>query len=242
MKTRYATIFSLLGCLSLAATAHAESVLIDAQGGPITLHSGNLMSIFASSSAHDFTGSDLSDVHSALQAYGVNTDGLVTFLLAETADGLGFFALMDDFNQGGGAATDSSIGFSSTAPLSADYWINSLVNDDITVNSFGSTTTASGTFQWNDNRGDAFAWTDLQHGDCATFNFSEMEGDALMSQEAFQFVTWNGDAWEVIDVAGWSQDGQFAFSFITLVPLPAPLLLGLAGLAGVAIIRRRRIF
>ena len=241
MKTRYATIFALLGCLGLAATAHAESVLIDVQGGPITLHSGNLTSIFASSSAHDFTSSDLSDVHSALQADGVNTDGLVTFLLADTADGLGFFALMDDFNQGGGACTYSSIGFSSTGPLSADYWINSLANDDINVSTFGPTITAGGTFQWDDNRGDAFAWTELQGGDGVTFNFSELEGEALLAQEAFQFVTWNGDAWEVINVAGWSQEGQFAFSFITLVPLPAPLMLGLAGLAGVAIIRRRRI-
>ena len=102
--------------------------------------------------------------------------------------------------------------------------------------------TASGEFSWNDNRGDGFAWTRLADGDGVTFNFSQIQGAGLETGDfSFQFVSFNGDSWNVIDMGEWTDDGQFAFSFmVTMIPLPTPVLMGIAGLAGVALLRRRR--
>jgi hypothetical protein len=208
------------------------------------LKSGDLNDLFSAGELNDFTTLENKAVCDALKTDGVTTDGMVTFLLADTADGLSFITLVDDATMGGDSGELNLLGMSSTAPSSTEYWINDLGFDIMDIDDpFGINTTASGTFEWGDNRGDAFAWSNLQDGDGVTFNFEEIEGGALVEGEPFQFVTWNGDAWQVVETAGWSNMaavGQFAFSFVTIVPLPAPVLLGLAGLAGVAAYRRRR--
>ena len=245
MKNCLATFLTVIGGLGVAGAAHAGSVIIDAVGGPITLRSGDLSGLFTAGDLHDFTTPENKAVCDALLADGIATDGMVTFLLADTSDGLSFITLVDDAAAEGDPGELNTMNMSSTAPSSTEYWINDLGYDILDIDDpFGITTTASGTFEWADNRGDAFAWSNLQDGDGVTFNFDEMEGGALARAEPFQFVSWNGSAWQVIETAGWNEwatIGQFAFSFVTVVPLPAPLLLGLAGLAGVAIYRRRRL-
>ena len=211
MKTRYTISGAVVVGLCFAGAAHAGSIIVDALGGPVTLRSGDLSGLFASAAPHYWGGSELQSVHQSLQADGITTNGFVTFLLADTADGLGFLTLVDDNTVPGSAGAYSNLGMSTTGPSSANYFIN-----------------------------DAFAWTGLAEGDGFTFNFTEMTGDALASVDTFQFVTWNGQAWEVVSTAEFNPEGQFAFSF-TVVPLPAPVLMGLAGLAGVIAFRRRRL-
>jgi hypothetical protein len=242
MKSSHVMILAMIGGLGLTGAAQAGSVVIDAVGGPIMLKSGDLSGLFAGADPHDFTPTENRDVLHALQADGISTNGMITFLLADTSDGLGFITLVDDDTVGGDPGPANLLGMSSTAPSSTEYWINDYGYDILTIDDpFGITTTASGTFEWFDNRGDAFAWTNLQDGDGVTFSFEEMEGSALVGGDVFQFVTWDGDAWQVVETADWTEDGQFAFSFVTIVPLPAPLLLGMAGLAGVACYRRRKL-
>jgi hypothetical protein len=244
MKKCLTTFLALIGVLGVAGAAQAGSVIIDAVGGPIMLKSGDLSTLLSAGGLNDFTTPENKAVCAALSADGVVTNGMITFLLADTADGLSFITLVDDATVEGESGDLNLLGMSSTAPSSTEYWINDLGYDILDIDDpFGITTTASGTFEWGDNRGDAFAWSNLQDGDGVTFNFEKMEGQALVEDEPFQFVTWNGDAWQVVETAGWSNItaiGQFAFSFVTIVPLPAPVLLGLAGLAGVAVYRRRR--
>ena len=245
MKNCLATFLAVIGGLGVAGAAHAGSVIIDAVGGPIIIRSGDLPGLFTAGELHDFTTPENKAVCDALGADGISTDGMVTFLLADTSDGLSFITLVDDAAAPGDPGDPNTFGMSSTAPSSTEYWINDLGYDILTIDDpFGINTTASGTFEWFDNRGDAFAWSNLQDGDAVTFNFEELEGGALVEWEPFQFVTWNGSAWQVIERAGWTEwvaIGQFAFSFVTVVPLPAPLLLGLAGLAGVVVYRRRKL-
>ena len=76
-----------------------------------------------------------------------------------------------------------------------------------------------------------------------TFNFNRGGPDhgshpGLRRNNTFQFVSWNGEDWEVVATGEFSRRDQFAFSF-TVIPLPAPVALGLAGLAIVGIARRR---
>jgi hypothetical protein len=242
MKTRHLSLFAIIGVLGIAGAAHAGSVVIDAVGGPIMLKSGDLSGLLAGADPHTFSSEENRDVLEALQADGISTDGMISFLLADTSDGLGFIALVDDDTVGGDPGPANLIGMSTTAPSSTEYWINDYGYDILNIDDpFGITTTASGTFEWFENRGDAFAWTNLQDGDGVTFSFEKMEGEALIGEDPFQFVTWNGDGWQVVETADWTENDQFAFSFVTIVPVPAPLLLGVAGLAGVAIHRRRKI-
>ena len=241
MKTRYTISGAVVVGLCFAGAAHAGSIIVDALGGPVTLRSGDLSGLFASAAPHYWGGSELQSVHQSLHADGVTTDGFVTFMLADTADGLGFLTLVDDNTVPGSAGAYSNLGMSTTGPSSANYFINDLTTENMTVSDpFGVNTTVFGDFEWNNDGGDAFAWTGLAEGDGFTFNFTEMTGDALASVDTFQFVTWNGQAWEVVSTAEFNPEGQFAFSF-TVVPLPAPVLMGLAGLAGVIAFRRRRL-
>ena len=237
MKKCCVTILATFAGLSLAGAAQAGSVVIDAVGGPIMLKSGDLPGLFTDGALHDFTSVENKALCDSLRADGVTTDGLITFLLADTSDGLSFITLVDDANVGGDQGNPNLVGMSST-----EYGINDLGYDILDISDpFNITTTASGTFDWFDNRGDGFAWSNLQDGDGVTFSFERMAGEALVAEDTFQFVNWNGDAWQVVDTANWTENGQFAFSFVTIVPLPAPLLLGLAGLAGVAVYRRRKL-
>jgi len=240
MKNSHVMILAMIGGLGFAGAAQAGSVVIDAVGGPIMLKSGDLSGLLAGADPHTFSSPENRDVLNALQADGISTDGMITFLLADTSDGLGFITLVDDDTVGGDAGPANLLGMSSTALSSTEYWINDYGYDILSIDDpFGITTTASGTFEWGENRGDAFAWTNLQDGDGVTFSFEEIEGSALVGEDPFQFVTWDGDGWQVVDTADWTENGQFAFSFVTIVPLPAPVLLGMAGLAGLAIHRRR---
>jgi hypothetical protein len=242
MKTRHVSLFAFIGALGFAGVAQAGSVVIDAVGGPIMLKSGDLSSLLAGAAPHTISPTENRDVLEALQADGISTNGMISFLLADTSDGLGFIALIDDDTVGGDPGPANLIGMSSTAPSSTEYWINDFGYDILDISDpFNITTTASGTFEWFENRGDAFAWTNLQDGDGVTFSFEDLETSALNEEDPFQFVTWNGDGWQVVDTADWTENGQFAFSFVTIVPVPAPMLLGVAGLAGVALYRRRKL-
>jgi hypothetical protein len=248
MKTRTATLLSAAGLAVLAAPALAGSIVLDMQGGAVEIQSGPMLGLFDGVAPHTYTNPQLIATHEALHADGISTENVVTFVLADTADGLGFLVLMDDKTADGDNPENTYLGMSTSAPSSTDYYVNDMNtphDDDVNVSDpFGVTTTVNATFGWMTGQGgDAFAWTNLQEGDASTFNFSQIDDNrSLAGATSFQFVTFTGNGWEVIETANWTDDNQFAFSFVVgVVPLPAPVFLGLAGLAGVIIARRRRI-
>ncbi|MCA9290582.1 MAG: VPLPA-CTERM sorting domain-containing protein [Phycisphaerales bacterium] len=231
-----------LAVAGLGASAHAGTVVIDGLGGPVYMQSTSIPGVFGAGTP-TFTNAALNLVHDNLHADGITTDGLVTFILADTDNGLTWMTLVDDITIGSGAANiDSSLGMTSTAPDTGVDFIND-VNSDITQSFLpgNGTQVAAGTFNWDDQKyGDAFAWANLMEGDFVSFNFNRYQNTTpgLNADDTFQFVTWNGSSWEVVTTGEFTNNNQFAYSF-TVVPLPAPALIGLAGLSGLGILRRR---
>ena len=81
----------------------------------------------------------------------------------------------------------------------------------------------------------AFAWGDVQSAQSGTVNLYDIDLTAF-ANEPIQFLTYQGDQWDVAGTAEFSVLGQYAFSY-QFVPTPGALaVLTLAGLFG----RRRR--
>jgi len=245
---RFRATFSILTAVAatgLVTSVEAGSIDVDGIGGAVRMKSKAIDGVFDAASPN-FSNAALDAVHADLHASGINTDGVVTFLAADTDDGLSFMALVDDNTQGTGEADfDSQLSMVSSAPDTASHYINDR-NQDIGL-FFGSgngTKSAAGEFTWDSDRyGDAFAWAALDTGDFASFNFfrggSEFDSfPGLAGDDTFQFVSWNGESWEIVATSEFSGAGQFAFSF-TVIPLPAPVLMGAAGLGLVAWRRRK---
>ena len=231
----------------LVGFAHAGSITLDGIGGAVSMQSKDLrpMGIFGSGSP-DLTNQAVRDITEDLQSDGITMDRLITFILADTDDGLSFIAILDDITQTGDDPLMTQVSMTTTGPITANGYIND-ANEDL-ENSFNhgnGTQSYSGHFTWNAARSaDAFAWSQMQQGDFFSFNFARGGPDyptfpGIQPNRSFQFVSWNGSNWEVVSRGRFSTTEQFAFSF-TIIPLPAPLLMGLAGLLGVAALRRRR--
>ena len=233
--------------------ASAGAVEIAGIGGGLTLHSKDLTSIAFTTGSPTFSTSDLEAIHDDINA-DIMTDGCVTFILAEVDVGgttkLAFMALVDDQTSGTFTGFTTSLGMTTTGNGTNLEWINDS-GGDIT-GSLGST--FDGDFNWDHRtHGDAFAWSNLLVGDVLNFRFEEnfaANGDlpttAGLTYPPFQFLSWDGSDWVRVSGAGAGVGGkydftvndQFGFS-ATVIPLPMPALLGLAGL-GLAHVARRR--
>jgi hypothetical protein len=105
---------------------------------------------------------------------------------------------------------------------------------------------ATGELDWNSNgAGDGFGWANLAAGNTLTFHFDRTGANlGLDDAGTFQFVTWNGSSWQLVSLS--TQDssftgaGEYGFSLLVSVPLPAGAAMGALPLAGLAMIRRRR--
>ena len=241
MKTGFALTLGTIATLAAGGAAHAGTIQVDTFGETLYLNSGPVTNLFGGTQ-HSFAASLLQDVHHDLHQSGINTDGVITVLLADTDSGLSLMALFDDNTSPLPSRSYSSIDMSSTAPTTSRYYVNDM-NDPMVMAMGTGFQTANAAFQWRDNRGDAFAWTNLHAGDELTFGFDSVEGEALSDDFAFQFVNWTGQGWEIVGTGEFFQgedDKQYFFA-ASVVPLPAPVLLGLAGLGVVAFARRRKL-
>ncbi len=236
-----------------ASFAVAGGIEISGIGGGLTLFSKDLSGIAFTGSSPTFSTSDLEAIHDDINA-DIMTDGCVTFILAEVDVGgttkLAFVALVDDQTSGTFTAFTASLGMTTTGNGTNLEWINDS-GGDIT-GSLGST--FDGDFNWDAaTHGDAFAWSNLVAGDVLNFRFEEnfaANGDlpttAGLTYPPFQFLSWDGTDWVRVSGIGAGAGGkydftsadQFGFS-ATVIPLPMPALLGIAGL-GLAHVARRR--
>lgn len=231
--------------LAAGGTAYGKSVRIDGLGGAIALQSKDISSIVFGPGATPpkFTNEALAALHADIASSGVNTNDMVSIVFAKTSHGFTLLTLVDDqqhnvtFNQ-----TTATLGFNSTVQRSdamgPNQWINDAGGDiGVSLDFAGNFQTGLGTFNWDaaSGFGDAFAWSDLQTGDFISNTFTEQVG-AL----GFQFLSWEGGAWTVIDTAEFSAGGSFAYS-AQVIPLPTGGALGVVGLASLAAVRRRRL-
>jgi len=239
-------VVAAASAIAVVGVAEAKSVLIDGLGGGISLRAGNISGIaFGGESDPRFTVPTLAAVNSAVKADGVTTAGMVSILLAQTDVGLSLMALVDDQQEGAlFQSFDSSLGFTSTVSRSdvsgPDQWINDVVTAtpdiQVAVDIPGNLQFAGGSFDWDaaSGMGDGFAWSGLQAGDFISMGFTEF------ADLSFQFLSWDGSSWGVVETADFSSGGQFAFS-ARVIPLPMGAGLGLLGLVGVAGARRRMV-
>lgn len=231
-----------------AGAAQAAIAVVDGLGGPLGLQSGSMPALFGASSP-DFTSAALAGIHSELNADGVATDGKVTGMLVETGDaGLAWIVLIDnEIDPSGFKSLDSSIAFGTQAASDKVEFINDS-GDNTPVQDPGTGfKSVNGGFQWDSTaKGDAFGWSNLEIGDFMTFSFQRIFQDlptfpGLDSDDTFQFVTWQDGAWELASGFGeFTANNQFSYSVTIVAPLPTGAGLGLAGLAGLGVIRRRR--
>ena len=245
-----------IACMAVCATAGlaaADAIEISGIGGGLTLHSKDLSGIAFTTTSPTFSTSDLEAIHDDINA-DIMTDGCVSFILAHVDVGgttkLAFMALVDDQTSGTFTAFTTSLGMTTTGNGTNLECINDSVCD-ITCS---LVSTFDGDFNLElRTHCDAFAWSNLVAGDVLNFRFEEnfaANGDlpttAGLSYPPFQFLSWDGSAWVRVSGAGAGAGGkydftvndQFGFS-ATVIPLPMPALLGIAGL-GLAHIARRR--
>lgn len=230
--------------VAVSASAHASFITVDDIGGPVNMFAAPLSDLLEPGSM-TLTEGEMADLHSLLNSSGVETDGYVTFLLAETDAGLSFITLIDKNTliaqpEGGvdPAPDDNSLVMSTTGPIDLEYFANTEAGDQTNwLDAQNGLQVFDGLYNWNGaSEGDGFAWGGLDDGDAVSFHFTDLGTPALSAWE-FQFVSYTGNDWDVVAMDDFSSNDQFVFSFTTVIPGPgAVALLGAAGLTG----RRRR--
>jgi hypothetical protein len=236
-----------IACCTASLPVAADRVYVDSRGDIFSMDSHEIRRVFRADSPL-YTKRALDRTHRALHDCGITTDGFVTFVLAETDHGLSFITLVDDNTvgaKGTRAPFDSQMLVTSTADQLNQGWVNDRQQDiQQVVDEESGARTAFGLFTWRSpKRGDAFAWSNVRVGQEMSFDF-DLDGPqhdsypGLKSQKTFQFVTWDGECWDIIYTGDFDGGGHFEFE-LTVVPLPPALLLGAAGLAMAAVVSRR---
>ena len=248
---RTTTLSALAAAAAVSSSALAglvSGVNVGPAGGTDLLSPYDFSSsVFGNAATGNFTTTALGSVHSVLNTAGVVTANWITVIAGhvdtnndQVADETALFWLVDNQIAAGGASPDSTIDFQSGINKSSGTaaWIND-VGDAITVDNDATIfdKVAEGTFGWDNNGfGDAFAWSGLGVGDTGNFRFNNVNWTGF---QGIQFVTYNAgsNSWTVLDqFTGSGATQQFSF---TVIPVPPAALLGLAGIAGVGVLRRR---
>ena len=230
--------------IACVTTASADSVVIDGVGSDVGLQAKSVKNLFTAND--DVSNSKLVKLHQQLKDDGVKTNGKVTFVLTTSAThGLSLVSLVDTQKSNPSDSGDlSSLEMSSFADGDVDSAQTD--GDELFTDATADGVSANGDFEWNsDGGGDAFAWTGLHNTDNGTFTFEVNDNDpstfpGLKSLKTFQFVTWTGSEWKVVKTGSFNNNGTFSFSF-TVAPIPPAAAMGLVGLAGVIVFRRRAV-
>ncbi|MEZ6233626.1 MAG: hypothetical protein R3B68_05515 [Phycisphaerales bacterium] len=236
----------------LVGVATAGPILINesAVGSvTLTLNPGPMGGSVFRAPAPLFSDSALGSVHADLAGDGINTNDIITILAADTDDGTGLFALLDE-ELGGSGTPDARANVVVVAHDAGGSGITGWVNDDglelaqtANANPVASTFRFDTTFEWSSNgTGDAMALSRLDPGDSGTLVFNAVPGASLFGvSRGFQFVSFENGQWGV--VGGGTFNGPVSHPTSTsldwrVVPSPATGLVGLVALGATA--RRRR--
>jgi hypothetical protein len=230
-------IISAVVAVSAASSASAQHAIVDQLGGDVIMNAGSFGGTFTASPT--MTDGDLTTIGSDLVASGITLDDQVTFLLANTDAGITFITLIDELPAvGGGGGSLNTLGFASTVDEDNLPFINDNGFDNIQViNLLNGTQLATGAFQWDSVAdADGHAWGNLKDGDFLSYNFFDVDTPGL-GGNPFQFLSFNGDTWDVVANGSFSANNQFVF---TAQIVPAPGAIALLGVAGLLSRRGRR--
>ena len=215
------TSLSITTLSVFASIASADVINITTGTDTFDLYSNSNSALFDDASG-DFSSTDLAAIHTTLNSWGIETDGMITLFPMTTSAGFSLLTLVDQELGFGDTGIDASVSLSSTSPSSLGMYINDYDQEVWTLIDlpFGSQTMGA-LFVWGgEGSGDAFAWTGLSIGDALSYSFIDngAVGTAL-NAETFQYVSWVEDGWEVVSTNGFKTDGTSVF---TGMVIPAP--------------------
>jgi hypothetical protein len=262
-------IAATVAAIGAAGIASANPIRIDDQSSNNFIGSAGLVlnpydfsaEVFGGALPGNFTNDALSYMHQQLNApggnasNGITTEGFVTVVAGFANNNgnteLSLFTLIDreGVNQNVSGGLENFLQFSSTLDTpntSGVSWINDAGDTDFVVNpSSGGFQALAASFNWDDTnaKGDGFAWSNLARNDGGDLRFGGQESDNFGSGEAMkiQFASWNGTSWDTTIIDGLdltALENAVGFDFV-VIPLPPAAFIGLLGLAGVGVMRRR---
>lgn len=229
----------------LASIAAAATINISDIGGGVVLNSGPLSSVVFTAREPAWTQTSLALIHTSLNTSGIATNGKISFIAADTDNGLSLIVLIDQMLVEGAPSTAKvhmdSIGQGANLAFILD------TQGDVAVSAPNTNSRiASGDFGWNSNGGgNGFAWAGLAVGNTSTYRFNKVNGAALGLDDpsTFQFINWTGTNWAIVpltsDLTSFTSSGDFGF-VATVVPAPSAVALLGGPALGLSMIRRRR--
>lgn len=233
------SIFTLIALLSSSAVVTADYVSINGVDGSYDLYAGDFSGMLDSDD-HQFSMSDLDILAATLNNDGIETMGRLSFIVASTDSGISLIGLFDGIpiNNPNGSIPNQFLGVSSTTSIDTDWFATGDVGSQTDWYDMGNGTQLVNAYLvWEHGQTSAaFAWGDVSTARTGTVNLYDIDLTEFAG-EPIQFLTYQGDQWDVVGNANFSVLGQYAFSY-QFVPTPGALaLLTVGGLVGS---RRRR--
>jgi len=231
----FIVIASLCGITSFATP---DYITISGADGNYEMYAGVFDGILGSSN-HEFSMSELDILAATLNNDGIETMGRLSFILASTDAGLSFIGLFDGvpINDPNGSIVDHFLGLSTTTSVDTDWFASGDSGSEIGWYDMGNGTQLVNAYLgWDhEQTSAAFAWGDVEVAQSGTVNLYEIDLTEFAG-EPIQFLTYQGDQWDVAGTADFSVIGQYAFSYQFVTTPGALALLTIAALVG----RRRR--
>ncbi len=233
---------ALLVLAGLSPLASAGIINISPVGGGLALQSGPMPGLFGADEP-SWSDSSLAAAHTALNADGINTDGKVTIVPADTDHGLALLLLIDRQGTAGTPIVLGHIGLDSVGDGTDSAFVNDSASPISVSPGGGDFRIASAQLAWNSNgEGDAFAWGNLADGNVLTYRLYELAGPlGLDTTNTFQFVTYSAGHWSVVPIS--PDDGSFSgtndYGFTAFISVPAPSTLALLPALALGFRRRR---
>ncbi|MAT80421.1 MAG: hypothetical protein CMJ29_02820 [Phycisphaerae bacterium] len=240
--------FMLITMTTLAAgtAAMAESTarFVSWSGTEINLASGEFADIL-SSPGTGFSTADMNAVNAELRKDGIETQGRISILLAETAAGLSVLTMFDDVDVVDPPGTPTIVTSQVTVPQSATWQYNIDAGGTFDVIPIGNEILLSGAFNWNSGiDSEAMAVSNLGEGDSGSFYLNEFEQGGLSPNNTIQMLTMQGGVWTVIESLDFlpAEGGGPEFEYLTfeITQIPGPAGMCLLAIAGLGVTRRRR--
>ena len=231
----FIVIVAFFGITTLAT---ADYMTISGVDGHFEMYAGEFDGILGNSN-HEFSMSELDILAATLNNDGIETMGRLSFILASTDAGLSFIGLFDGIpiNDPNGSIVDHFLGLSTTTSIDTDWFASGDAGSDIGWYDMGNGTQLVNAYLgWDHGQTSAaFAWGDVEVAQSGTVNLYEIDLTEFAG-EPIQFLTYQGDQWDIAGAVDFSVMGQYAFSY-QFVPTPGAIsLLTIAALVG----RRRR--
>ncbi|MBC8309270.1 MAG: hypothetical protein ISR75_04555 [Phycisphaerales bacterium] len=223
-----------IAIFGVVSTLSAEYVAISNASGIYEMNAGDFTGLLGNNN-HQFAMSELDILAATLNNDGIETMGHLSFILASTDAGLSLIGLFDGIqvNDPNGSIIDNYLGVSSTTNLDTDWFSTGDVGSQTDWYDMGNgTQLINASLAWDHGQTSAaFAWGDVESAPTGTFNLYDIDLTEFAGNP-IQFITFEGNQWEISGTADFSVLGQFAFSY-QFIPAPSAIaLLGMAGFCG----------